>query len=238
MGVILNDIDDPLELFSAAASAVEREDWLALALLCDRDSLQRFVNELLRPFRGTDPAVELSVEDYVVHTGVTREVAENEIARIREQQSPESRLRDQFPRINSVAALLRLTPPEVFAAWLHGCSPRAQIDRQLQQGLVTPEVAVHAIARIRGVWRYRALGSVSDGADLRHVVYLWEGNVVGDTDNRTEVGAELVADDHREHPQILTLRRSGSGYGILANERVFGIGIHMYHFEPHGEGEA
>ena len=54
---------DPLRLFNAAVSALNAEDWTAVARLCDPVSLRSFHRELLEQFAPSTPMPTLTIDD-------------------------------------------------------------------------------------------------------------------------------------------------------------------------------
>ncbi len=163
---------DPVALFNLAQSHLNREDWLGAARLCDPVSLRAFKREMLQSLAPSVPHPVLTPEEYMkLQPDLPREVAEyqaNEHARLTD---PARRLRDELPGITSPEQLRSMEPAEIFAAWLEGRSPRAQIARLVEQGHVTAEVGATIAAHHMPPRRYVALGAVPDGEHLAHVVF-------------------------------------------------------------------
>jgi hypothetical protein len=161
---------------------------------------------------------------------MTLEQAERQIAEMRERRAPLNRLRDEFPSVPSVEALLQLSDTHVLAAWLHGRSPRAQVDGQVAAGDLSRLQADAALAHVGRIWESQLLGAVYDGEDLCHIVYRSD---VSAADEPSEDATRWS----REHPSIVTMRRDQAGrWGLLAMDQMFGFGSIMYHIEPATDG--
>jgi hypothetical protein len=170
----LTTFADPLDLFRAAVSALNREDWRGVAALCDPASLSAFRRRMIEQLAPSRPIRTITVEEYMRHSpDMPREVAEYSVAQIQKHADPERRLKDELPGVASVAELRSLDPITVFAKWLEGRSVRRQIERLVAEGRASRAAAAAAIARFAegAQYPYVALGAVPDGDRVVHIVY-------------------------------------------------------------------
>jgi hypothetical protein len=218
---------DPIRVFEAAVEALRNEDWAALVATCDPESVSVFTDELLTGFRRVDIEPAISVEAYLKGApDLSPEEAQRHLDEARTRRLPENRVADEYPSVASVQDLLRLPANEVLAAWLYGRSPRAALARQVSQSRTSRVLSEEDVAGIAQMWEYRALGVITD-EDICHVVY--RGQQPADATSETDKDSDRY---HREHPQILTMRRAADGqWGVLANTQMFGLGSWMYVFE-------
>lgn len=164
---------DPLDLFRAAIDALNREDWHALAALCDATSLGEFKNDVLAELTPPPASEQLLTPAQLMNAvpNMPRAVAEYQIARFREAFDPKRRLKELLPAADSRDAIDQMTPVEVFALWLEGRSTRRQLERHVENRRMTRGAAREVIAGGIRRFDFVALGFVHDGPDAVHIVY-------------------------------------------------------------------
>jgi hypothetical protein len=192
---------DPLVLFNAAVDAIDRQDWRAVAALCDPASLTEFRNELaaLVAPRTTPEASVRTIDLMRTDPSMPRAVAEWQAQRVREHQDPSRRLREETPSIESRAQLEAMFPADVFAAWLDGRSIGNVIERAWERRQVTRAAIDEILAGERPKVVYVALGWVPDGEAIRYVIYRQE--------------------TPRSHPQASKIRRQPDGTWLFVASR-------------------
>lgn len=163
--------DTPEALFHAALLALRAEDWLAVTRLCDADSLEAFADELRGAYTVSgNPG--LTAEDVMWgQPDMPREVAEYHAAHMRYHTDPERQFLADFPSLRSLDELMQLPADQVVAAWLQRRSIRPQVEAQVSAGVITEEAAQELLDRIGDMYAYEALGAVSDGPNVAHVIY-------------------------------------------------------------------
>jgi hypothetical protein len=192
---------DPLLLFNAAVDAIDRQDWPAVAALCDPASLTEFRNELLelvapRPTpEGSVQTIDLMRTD----PNMPRAVAEWQARRVREHQNPNRRLREETPGVESRSQLEAMTGAQVFAAWLDGRSIGNVVERAWERRQITRAAIDEILAADRPKVVYVALGWVPDGEAIRYIVYRQEAA--------------------RSHPQASMIRRQPDGGWLFVASR-------------------
>jgi hypothetical protein len=233
----LTTFTDPLDLFRAAVSALNREDWPAVAALCDPVSLSAFRRRMIEQLAPTRPIRAITVEEYMRHSpDMPREVAEYSVAQIQRHADPERRLKEELPDVTSVAELRSLDPITVFVKWLDARSFRRQIERLVAEGRASRAAGAAAIARLaeNAQYPYVALGALPDGDRVVHIVYRHEV----DRQKRPSPDAqrwlerlppeeqELVRDiEERGPPWIAACRRQPDGtWRLVADHGLLGVG--------------
>ncbi|MDB4909076.1 MAG: hypothetical protein JWO05_3860 [Gemmatimonadetes bacterium] len=164
---------DPTPLFHSALAALNVEDWRIAAMHCDPVSLRAFQRQKVDQFAPLLPEQVLKPEDLMrLDPEMPREVAEYQAAHHRQQIDSESRLQRQLPGYSSMSQVSEADPVALFASWLEGHSPRAQVLRLVEQGQAPPEaVALMSASSTSLRFDYVVLGSVPDGEMAAHVVY-------------------------------------------------------------------
>jgi hypothetical protein len=189
---------EPIELFRQAVDALNREDWMRLALLCEPASLDDFKSELVDSLSsGSDQASLTAIELMKAVPTMPRAVAEYQLARFRENLDPKRRLREEVPTVPTVAALKEMQPVEVFAAWLEGRSHRRQIERNVEMKRMSRAQANEIVAEGLHRFAFTPIGFVKDGRNAGFVVYRRDaGGPRPSTDvmRKTADGWRLVAD--------------------------------------------
>jgi hypothetical protein len=244
---------DPIALFDAAIDALNREDWLAAARLCDPVSLRSFHRNLLAQVAPAMPVPQLTAEDLMRSSPeMPREVAEFQVAEFRRHSDPGERLRSELPSVPSIAALRELSPAEAFAAHLDGRSFRRQIEHMAERGHLSPEVAARAAASAKGpLHRYVVLGAFEDGERIAHVLYRmrmdetapWQGEMAAMVAALPDDEQTLMRDlTFRSHPHVATCRRQPDAtWALLADHSFLGVGstiissVNVERLEPEGD---
>ncbi len=240
---------DPLALFRAAADALSREDWHAAAALCDPVSLAAFKRQFLESLEPAAPPREITLEDYLRHNPeMPPEVAEYHLEQHRRHADPLQRLQEELPGITSVAALLELSPVEVFSTWLWGRSARHQVEQMLTEGRISRASAQEVLEHMGSGYRYVALGALPDGERLAHVLYRQELPASSEEEQEEEAAwrARLPEDEQelmrelsgRTHPRVLTCRRQpDESWRMLAGYDFFDLGATVFQVGADGEEE-
>lgn len=167
---------DPIALFYAAADAVDRQDWRAVAALCDPSSLSEFRDELVALVtpretpEGSFRAIDLMRTD----PSMPRAVAEWQAQRVRQHQDPGRRLHEELPGVESREQLGTISPAEAFAAWLDGRAFGNMVERAWERRQITRAAIDQILAGERTRVVYVALGWVPDGEAIRYVIYRQE----------------------------------------------------------------
>ncbi len=227
---------DPIALFDAAVAALNREDWTAVAALCDEASLAAFRRQMLAQL---DPALleqyAITAETILRHSpDMPREVAEYQAAQHRRHGDPARRLAEELPGVADADALRAMSPRDVFAAWLDGRSPRRQITRLAAEGRIPPA----AVDRLRdttlAIHTHVAIGAVHDGERIAHVLYRHADDAAPAADGAAPGSADALPDDERElalelaargYPQVATCRRQPDGsWRLVAGWGFLGVG--------------
>jgi hypothetical protein len=232
---------DPLGLFEAARQAVLTADWQRLASLCDQASLEAFADGVRRQFAAPQPDAARMIEGYLrEYPDVPRGEAERRVTSSLGPLDPRARLELDFPSIDSLEALWRLTPLEIFAAWCEGQSPQ----RQMAQAVHSTESGEQhraPLPDLKKLFNFDVLGVVSDGDSVAHVVYRDRAYVDIRADSAgTQVasGIDLEELEARAHLSTLLCHRLPTGeWRILARAGLLGIGTMMYYFGACTEDE-
>ena len=164
---------DPLALFNAAVDAVDRQDWPGVAALCDESSLADFRDEMLAlvTYHQTPDASFRAIDLMRTDPSMPRAVAEWQAQRVREHQDPQRRLREELPGVESREQLEKMSPAEVFAAWLNGRTLGNIVEQAWERRQVTRAAIDQILAGERPKVAYVALGWVPDGEAIRYVIY-------------------------------------------------------------------
>jgi hypothetical protein len=232
---------DPLGLFEAARRAVLAADWQRLASLCDQASLEAFADGVRRQFASPQPDVTRMIEGYLrQYPDVPRGEAERRVSASLGSLDPRVRLEQDFPSIDSLEALWRLTPAELFAAWCEGQSPQ----RQMAQAVHSVEPGEQQRAPLpdwQEFFNFDVLGVVPDGDSVAHVIYRDRVYVDTRADSpgaKVSGGIDLEELEARAHLNTLLCHRLPSGqWRILARAGLFGIGTMMYYFGAYNEDD-
>lgn len=150
-------------------------------------------------------------------------------------RDPASRLPREFPGIGSTQALREMSPADVFTAWLRGRSPRHQAESLVREGHVPDAVTDEFLNVAEHQFRLVALGAVSDGEKVVHVLFRHEADMPApepDDDDADwlrslspeegDLARDLAA---TAHPQVATCRRQPSGeWRLLAGHDFLGLG--------------
>jgi len=244
----------PKAVFDAAVDALQREDWAAVAALCDPASLMAFKRQVLDRVDSQRPGSELTAERLMqLQPGMPREVAEYEVAAHRQASDPSSVLRVEAPGVLDVDELRAMDPTAVFAAHLSAASRAQQIERALRGTPIPPEVVEQVRNAPRPGFRQRFLGVVEDGGRMAYVVYRQEPDRLADQNSDPDTDAvlavhtvderALVADLARGYPELATCRRQRDGTWRLVASRsllghesvVFAFGLGEPPSPPGGE---
>jgi hypothetical protein len=163
---------DPLELFRAAAACLHASDWLGAARLCDPVSLSAFKIMTIERCEPERDRRELTLDDMRYgQPDMPIEVAEYNLAQYRKVRDRESPL-DSLAEIDSVEALATTDPQTVFAAHLHGTSPREQMRRAWEAGLLPRENGPIPWEQFASdAWPLEPMGFVDDGSGFAHILY-------------------------------------------------------------------
>ncbi len=211
----------PMDLFEAAVTALREGDLQRAAELCDPVSLRMFHRQLCEQFDSSTGRFGLTAEMLMrASPDMPRDVAEYQIARMRQNSDPERRLREELPSVASVEELRALEPAAAFAAWLDGRSPRRQIAALVKAGEAPPGALANQQSFGRLVHHYVTLGVVSDGDDVAYVLYRHQADE--STMRSAEAVQELAslpADEQtfvreqwlHQKPMLLPCRRQADG---------------------------
>jgi hypothetical protein len=167
---------DPLELFHDAVNAIDRQDWHAVAALCDPSSLTQFRDDLVSLVtRRRTPEESFKAIDLMrTDPNMPRAVAEWQAQRVRDHQDPDRRLREELPSVESSEQLAAMSPAEVFAAWLDGRSLAYLVERAFERRQITRAAVEEILGSDRPRVMYVALGCVADGEAICYVIYRQE----------------------------------------------------------------
>lgn len=192
---------DPLALFEAAVDAIVRQDWPAVARLCDSASLAEFKAELIAlvSHRPTPDTSFKAMDLMNINPSMPRAVAEWQAQRVREHQDPDRLLREEVPDVASRADLEAMTPAGVFAGWLDGRSLGRLVERAFERRQVTRAAIEDILAEGRPATAYVGLGWVPDGEAIRYVIYRQEAT--------------------GSHPQAAMIRRQADGGWLFVASR-------------------
>jgi hypothetical protein len=224
----------PVEVVNAAFTALNCEDWAGLADLCDPVSLRAFKREVLDGFPEDEDGLWIDIDDLMEREpDMPREVAEYQLGRMNRYMDPMYRLRSQVYAVRSIAELRDMEPGRVFARWLQARSPEHfPHDDEAEQPWELPEL--ESLGKPTRAYRYTALGSVPDSAEIAYVVYRqsrsphdiypgvmdeWEQSVPADE-------AELARVTHFLHaPQVATCRKQADGsWRLVADSQLLLVG--------------
>ena len=236
--------DDPVSVFNAAADAIARKDWPAVAALCDPVSLVAFKRDLLSSISPPNPQVRLTVDDLMRHDpDMPRAAAEYQLAHQQRFADPANRLANELG-VATVAEAEAMTPPDFFVAWLDAHSFPRQLERQIAQGQLPPEAAnfTEPFPEFRRV----AFDAVIEG-NLAYVLYRLMGpDAAGDEDQDPEWQEQMtqLSDDERQlqmdlanPPSWSTCRRQLSGqWRLIARQNFLHMGNGFF-FVVHDEVE-
>ena len=226
-------MDDPLALFNAAVAALNDEQWLMAARLCDPVSLSRFRRQQLDQLAPTAPWHDVTAEEMMKYQpGLSRELAGFQAQVHRDHTRPEFLLKQGFPMLPSVEMLAALGPAELFAAWLEGQSPRRQLKRLIERGLAPPEIAEH-LDDMNSPRKYALLGVISEGESAAYILYredlgdesaMWDGEVGEHVRKLPEGERELEQFlASRAQPRTAVCRRQADGsWKLLAGHQFLG----------------
>ena len=93
----------PMDLFEAVVTALREGDLQRAAELCDPVSLRMFHRQLCEQFDSSTGRFGLTAEMLMrASPDMPRDVAEYQIARMRQNSDPERRLREELPSVASV----------------------------------------------------------------------------------------------------------------------------------------
>lgn len=208
----------PLDVVRAVVDALNQEDWVAAARLCDPASLSVFKRQLLA---RVDPAREMvqimTVEQAMrAYPDMPREAAEYQIAMSRRHFNAQSILGDEVPGVTSVEELQNMTPEQVFAIHLSANTLAHQLERARRHGHIPPEVEVQVRTVELPKASYLLLGSVEDGERVAHVVYRREWPQADEGADEamadlTPAERQFGLDARRGNAEITTCRRQPDG---------------------------
>jgi transposase len=239
--------DDPVSVFNAAADAIDRKDWPAVAALCDPVSLVAFKREFLSSITPPNPQMQLTVDDLMRHDpDMSREAAEYQLAQQRKFTGQGYRVANELG-VESLAEAEAMTPQEFFTAWLDAHSFPRQLERQIADGLVPRDAAKHLMESFPNLRRL-AFDAVIEG-NLAYVVYRWLGpNMPGedteDEDPEWQQQQALLSDEEKQlqsdlanRPSWTTCRRQSTGeWRLIATQNFMHMGNGLF-FVVHDEVE-
>jgi hypothetical protein len=242
-----NDSDGMTRAFRTAGAALERNDWLAAAMLCDPASLMAFKRRLVERVEQNREVHSITVEKLVrLQPDMPRAAAEYQVAMHNQFVDPMSILHNEVPGVRNLSDLKTMTPAEVFAAHLSAGSLEHQIEVASRFTRVPPEVVEHARTGPRPVAHYTVLGTVLDGERMGFVIFHLDYVTVGadDSDQGTDaawaaLGAaerSLAADIAKGPPQCAGCRRQPDGTWRLIAENGF-LGTGNIAFSLGGDGD-
>lgn len=232
--------DTPVEVFQQAVDALDREDFLAVARLCDPASLSLFKRHLLQQFAPQQNAWVPTVEWYLRNQpDMPREVAEYNVASHLRHMGESRRIDREVARVESYEALETLASDEAFARWLEARSPREQLRRYADSHAIAGEQADRALNDFAHLpFRVRALGAVERG-HVAYVVYTLDSREALDSDPTREAYLASLTDEERDFVgdvangpiQPAPARRQPDGtWRLVADHDFMGSGSMMVGF--------
>jgi hypothetical protein len=221
---------DALSLFAAVVRALNSEAWRDAADLCDPGSLEEFRRRFLDNHLDTIPPSAEEIIDEI--PDMPRAEAEAEAVRLRDMYDPDESIRFLFPGISDFAELQLLNSHEFFVRWLEGQCPRTEIRELVEAGEIAAADAAAVLDPKVRMWNFVAVGAVSDGPDVVHVVFRFDVSA----DVLDDVEYELLQDGAgeaeiqlhralrgRRRPRVVTCRQQQSGvWKMLAGHDLFG----------------
>jgi hypothetical protein len=227
-------LDGPAAVFQQAADALDREDFLAVARLCDPASLSLFRRRLLRDLAPSDDLPPLTVELYLRHhPDMPCEVAEYNVANHHRRWAESRRVDREVARTESYDALEALAPDEAYARWLEAHSVRAALRRQLEARGISGEQMERALDEIaRPDLLLRPIGAVEHGRTA-YVVYLVEPRTESASTGDHEAYIASLTEDEREIEEahlrgpvrITSVRRQPDGtWRLIARQELLDRG--------------
>jgi len=162
----------PVDAVRAAIAALDAEDWLGAARLCDPTSLALFHRDLVQQFAPASPPTPMSEDDVArLMPHVPREVAALIVAEQRRQADVPAALARELADVSTPDALRALAPDESFARWLAARSRRHQLERMAADGRMPRDVVERQLAAPPPARGRIVLGAVDDGASVAHVIF-------------------------------------------------------------------
>lgn len=238
--------ESPVSVFNAAAHAIQRRDWRAVAALCDPVSLIAFKRELLASIAPLHPRPRLTVDDLMRNDpDMPREAAEYHLAQQWKFSDQANRLGNELG-VETIEQAEGMSPEDVFVAWLDAHSFERQLERQIAQGLLPPEtanltepfpeflpVAFDAVIEESLAYvLYRRVGPDTPGGDSGDADPEWQ-----------ELRAQLSEDEKQlqldlaNRPSWATCRRQPSGeWRLIATQNFLHMGNGFF-FVVHDEVE-
>lgn len=235
---------DPIEQFRAVVAAVNAADWQAAAACCDAHSLREFHTQLCERYAPTTSRPVPTVEQLLqLNSAMPREVAEYEVSQYarRYLTMAEEYTRD-LPGIADAQALRSATPEQAFSAWLHGRSPRRQIEQLMAAGHATHAAVAQLKALAADLLQLTPIGAVHDGDHIVHVLYR-HGSETPAEPLPSEVES-LSADERqyavetwgRLHPEVVSARRQPDGsWRLVAEHGFLSLGAMTFALLPESE---
>jgi hypothetical protein len=227
----MTDFTDPLAVFRAAVEVLNTEDWAAAAALVDPASLRGLVRQLRERLAPVVPSRTITAEEYMESDpGLPRVVAEHYAAEALRHADPTLRLQLELPGVTSVDELRALSPEEVLRHWLDGRSARRQIERLAADGRISPRAATMHESAGFSMYNYVAIGFLTDGDRLAHVLYRhdvnpelpWSGDMANWLANLPSDEQTLARDMWVSgHPSVAIVRRQPDGTWRLVVEYDF-----------------
>ncbi|MBL0939361.1 MAG: hypothetical protein IBJ03_10715 [Gemmatimonadaceae bacterium] len=211
MNELQAELSSPALVFEAAVAACIRDDWDAVASLCDPDSLIVHQHNAIKPYLPGAKGPAFSVEAFMQGPyALSREEAESRVEQLCMSQAPESRLRQDFPTVANVDELRSMSPERFYAAYIRGRSFGEMVIRETGNRHLTAEQDA-AIARIaRAFFNYRTIGVVTDGTSegalFAYVLFRDLGNRQQGADGEPDWKAELP-------PEVQSYARECENHG-------------------------
>lgn len=230
---------DPITLFTTAVQALKREDWTAVAALCDSDSLTTFRREVLNILRSNErDIVPLTVERYAaLHPEMPREAVEYFVNE-HNQIDKAGRRYAGFTRAHEAE---NLSGADVFSRWLASQAPRAQLaelDPPHNFAWIADQVAVRSLD-------VEAIGFIDTGEAIVHVFYrpTFAGQVIDSTepwfrdltDGEKDLHGEIARSGYVA--SVMVRRQPDRSWRLVATHDFFGLDAHLAGFsvEPTSE---
>lgn len=225
----MTTLDDPVALVRAAVAAINASDWTGAVSLCDPISLRAFHRELCALYGPPDPRYLIDADEILKRqpemprdAAAYQATAANRYALERLQRLPV-----ELPGFDSVEAVQRAAPAQVYAAWLEGRSPFAMVEQWIRDGRIAADVRDAARLSLAGFLQTTPIGAVLDGDRVAHVLYRHRGDpghpeVAHLPEDEQAYAREIWA---RHHPRVSTCRRQDDGsWRLLAGHDFVGLG--------------
>jgi hypothetical protein len=154
--------DDPISVFQAAADALHRGDWPAVAELCDPVSLIAFRHGVINSVTPREPPPDMTIEDVrEFMPDAPLEVLEYMAEMGSQLAGGRSQLELQLYEVDSIEAVHRMSPREVMVSSLKRSANPLHLVDDVDARLAMSDNSA----------RSEAIGVVGEGERVANVVY-------------------------------------------------------------------